>query len=60
MNFEEKLSHRIDMHEKEFAIRHEYIEKSLNEGREKFKRIEMMLWGVYGMIVTSFGFIKLF
>ena len=60
MNFEEKLSHRIDMHEKECAIRHEYIKKSLNEGREKFKRIEMMLWGVYGMIVTSFGFIKLF
>jgi hypothetical protein len=34
------------------AIRYEYIEKRLNEGSAKFKRLEMLLWGVYPFMVT--------
>jgi 5-bromo-4-chloroindolyl phosphate hydrolysis protein len=60
MTFQDESLHRIEMHEKECSIRYEYIEKSLNEGREKFKKIEMMLWGLYGMLAASFGLIKLF
>jgi len=57
---EQKSLHRIEMHERECAIRYDYIEKSLNDGREKFKRIEMMLWGLYGVLAASLGVAKLF
>ena len=40
MTKEEKSLHKIEMHERECAIRYEYIEKRLNEGSEKFKKIE--------------------
>ena len=50
---------RIVLHEKEFAIRYEYIEKRLDEGSAKFKRLERLLWGVYPFIVaTIFGAAK--
>lgn len=60
MTEEQKSLHRIEMHERECAIRYDYIEKSLNDGREKFKRIEMMLWGLYGVLAASLGVAKLF
>jgi|TARA_R110000824_G_scaffold140460_3_gene306382 hypothetical protein len=50
---------RIVLHEKEFAIRYEYIEKRLDEGSAKFKKLELILWGVYPFIVaTIFGAAK--
>ena len=42
----------LNTHERECAIRYEYIEKRLDEGSVKFKRLEMLLWGVYPFIVT--------
>ena len=42
----------LNAHERECAIRYEYIEKRLDEGSTKFKRLEMLLWGVYPFIVT--------
>ena len=60
MTKEEKSLHKIEMHEKECAIRYEYIEKRLNEGSEKFKRIELMLWGLYGVLAASLGVDKFF
>ena len=42
----------LNAHERECAIRYEYIEKRLDEGSVKFKRLEMLLWGVYPCIVT--------
>jgi len=42
----------LNAHERECAIRYEYIEKRLNEGSAKFKRLEMLLWGVYPFIVA--------
>ena len=42
MTEEQQSLHKIEMHERECAIRYEYIEKSLNEGREKFKKLEII------------------
>tara|TARA_R110000787_G_scaffold267351_1_gene373697 strand:+ start:201 stop:383 length:183 start_codon:yes stop_codon:yes gene_type:complete len=43
----------IRTHERECAIRYEHIEKRLDEGSEKFKRLENLLWGVYPFIVGA-------
>tara|TARA_R110000824_G_scaffold215530_1_gene402014 strand:+ start:120 stop:305 length:186 start_codon:yes stop_codon:yes gene_type:complete len=43
----------LSAHERECAIRYEYIEKSLDEGSAKFKKLEMLLWGVYPFILGS-------
>jgi len=43
----------LNAHERECAIRYEYIEKRLDEGYAKFKRLEMLLWGIYPFIVGS-------
>ena len=40
-------------HERECTIRYEYIEKRLDEGSAKFKKLEMLLWGVYPFIVAT-------
>ena len=43
----------IRTHERECAIRYEHIEKRLDEGSDKFKRLENLLWGVYPFIVGA-------
>ena len=43
----------IRTHERECAIRYENIEKRLEEGSDKFKRLESLLWGVYPFIIGS-------
>ena len=50
---------KLDAHERECAIRYEYIEKRLNEGSAKFKRLELILWGLYGLTAASLGVDKL-
>ena len=47
---------KIAAHERECTIRYEYIEKRLDEGSAKFKRLEMLLWGVYPFILGSIVF----
>tara|TARA_Y100000592_G_scaffold5543_1_gene7985 strand:- start:413 stop:598 length:186 start_codon:yes stop_codon:yes gene_type:complete len=44
---------KIEAHERECAIRYEYIEKRLDEGSHKFKRLETLIWGVYPFILGS-------
>mgnify|MGYP003630711377 FL=1 len=44
---------QIQSHEKECAIRYQNIEKRLDEGSEKFKKLEHMLWGVYPFMVGA-------
>tara|TARA_R110002167_G_scaffold310504_1_gene515424 strand:- start:120 stop:302 length:183 start_codon:yes stop_codon:yes gene_type:complete len=44
---------QINSHEKECAIRYLNIEKRLDEGSEKFRRLENLLWGVYPFIVGA-------
>jgi len=43
----------LNAHERECALRYLYIEKRLDEGSEKFKRLERLLWGVYPFILGS-------
>jgi len=38
--------------ERERALRFEFIEKRLDEGSSKFKRLEALLWGVYPVVIT--------
>ena len=50
---------KLEAHERECAIRYEYIEKRLDEGSAKFKRLELILWGLYDLIAASLGVDKL-
>ena len=43
----------LKTHQRECALRYERIEERLNEGSEKFKKLEMMLWGVYPFMVAT-------
>jgi hypothetical protein len=45
---------KLEGHEKECAVRYANIEKRLDEGSEKFKKFELMLWGVYPLIIGLF------
>ena len=49
---QEALS-EIKAHQRECAVRYEYIQRRLDDGSEKFKRLEMLLWGVYPFIVAT-------
>ena len=49
----QKALQEINAHERECALRYENIEKRLEEGSEKFKRLENLLWGVYPFIVGA-------
>ena len=48
-----KALSEIESHERECAIRYENIERRLSEGSIKFKKLEMLLWGVYPFIVGT-------
>ena len=45
---------RLEGHEKECAIRYQNIEKRLDEGSQRFRKSEMMLWGIYPLIIGLF------
>ena len=45
---------KIAAHEKECTIRYETIERRLEEGSQKFKRLELMLWGIYPLLIGLF------
>ena len=49
---QEALS-EINAHQRECAVRYENIEKRLNEGSEKFKRLERLIWGVYPFMIVT-------
>ncbi len=51
---------KIEAHERECAIRYEYIERQLDEGSAKFKRLETLIWGVYPFIVGTVILAKYF
>ena len=44
---------KIEIHEAECKVRYENIQVRLDEGSAKFKRLEMMLWGVYPFLLAS-------
>ena len=45
---------KLEAHERECAVRMENIDKRLEEGSERFKKSEMMLWGMYPLIIGLF------
>ena len=50
---------RLEGHEKECTARYKNIEKRLDEGSQKFKRLEALIWGMYPFIIaTIFGAAK--
>ena len=49
---------RLDGHERECALRYEFIERSLDEGSKKLLRIEKMLWGLYGLVAIAVAYMK--
>tara|TARA_R110000744_G_C18926989_1_gene512649 strand:- start:329 stop:511 length:183 start_codon:yes stop_codon:yes gene_type:complete len=49
---QEALS-EIKAHQRECAVRYEHIEKRLDEGSAKFKKLEMMIWGVYPFMIVT-------
>ena len=44
---------KIAAHERECAIRYENIEKRLEQGTQRFDKLENMLWAVYPFIVGT-------
>ena len=50
---------KVEAHERECAVRYQNIEKRLDEGTLKFRRIEYILWGLYGLVAASLGIEKL-
>ena len=53
MNEAQEALSEIKAHQRECAVRYENIEKRLDEGSEKFKRLERLIWGVYPFIAIS-------
>ena len=53
MNIAEEALKKIEIHEAECKLRYENIERRLDEGQAKFKRLELMLWGIYPFIVGT-------
>ena len=49
----QKALKKIEIHEAECKVRYENIQVRLDEGSAKFKRLEMMLWGVYPFLLAS-------
>lgn len=45
---------RLEGHEKECAVRYQNIERRLDEGSQRFRKSEMMLWGMYPLIIGLF------
>ena len=45
---------KLEGHEKECAVRYANIENRLDEGSDKFKKVELMLWGIYPLIIGLF------
>ena len=44
---------KLEVHEKECAIRYQNIEQRLADGSKRFAKLETMLWAVYPFIVGA-------
>jgi hypothetical protein len=56
MNQEKKPSSDVsalELHEQICAIRYENLEKRLESGSARFIRMEYLIWGLYGVAITS-------
>ena len=49
---------KLEAHERECAIRYENIDRRLASGSKRFDKVENLIYGLYGLIITSmFGLI---
>ena len=53
MNEAQEALSEIKAHQRECAVRYENIEKRLDEGSEKFKRLDRLIWGVYPFMIVT-------
>ena len=53
MNEAQEALSEIKAHQRECAVRYENIEKRLDEGSDKFKRLERLIWGVYPFMIVT-------
>ena len=53
MNEAQEALSEIKAHQRECAVRYENIEKRLDEGSEKFKRLERLIWGGYPFMIVT-------
>ena len=44
---------KIEQHEETCGIRYESIDNRLNAGEKRFDRLEMMIWGVYVVVMIA-------
>ncbi len=44
---------KLEAHERECAIRYENIEKRMDSGSKRFDKLENLIYGLYGLIITS-------
>jgi hypothetical protein len=51
---------KLEGHERECSIRYTNIERRLADGSERFKKAEMMIWGIYPLIIGLFVVGKMF
>ena len=49
----EKAIAKIEQHEETCGIRYESIDSRLTAGEKRFDRLEMMIWGVYAVVMIA-------
>ena len=49
---------RMEAHETLCAERYSNIERRLDDGAQRFNKLERMLWGIYPMLIGLFALTK--
>lgn len=44
---------KLEAHERECALRYETIDRRLESGSKRFDKLENLIYGLYGLIITS-------
>lgn len=47
------LGQELAIHEEVCAVRYQSIEKRLDDGQQRFIRIEAQIWGLYAIMIGS-------
>ena len=56
MSRTEELIARLEGHEKECLVRHEMIQRQLDDGAKRFDKLEKMVLSIYPFIIASIVF----
>ena len=60
MDTAEEALRRIEIHEAECRLMREMMEKRLDQGQERFNKIERMLLAMYPFIIAYLGAVEFF